>query len=97
MRGAGECTIARMTTNRTYKSGQSRDQASFLCPRQIEMSVFVPFRNVTVGWGRAAGGRGAPASRSARPAHDARTLEAAPVALPSGRRPARLVAPLSRL
>src|SRR6266436_1920766 len=32
MRGAGECTIARMTTNRTYKSGQSRDQASFLPP-----------------------------------------------------------------
>src|SRR6266478_9278888 len=31
------------------------------CPRQIEMSVFLPFRNVTVGWGRAAGGRGAPA------------------------------------
>jgi PIN domain-containing protein len=78
-------------------SGASGAAVKVACPRQIEMSVFLPFRNVTVGWGRAAGGRGAPASRSARPAHDARTLEAAPVALPSGRRPARLVAPLSRL
>jgi len=27
------------------------------CVHQIEMSLFLPFRNVTVGWGRAAGGR----------------------------------------
>ena len=32
MRGAGQCTIPRMTMNRTYKIGQSRDQASFLPP-----------------------------------------------------------------
>src|SRR4029077_14019645 len=33
VRDAGECTLPGMTTtNRTYKSGQSRDQASFLPP-----------------------------------------------------------------
>ena len=33
IRDTGECTIAGMTTtNRSYKSGQSRDQASFLPP-----------------------------------------------------------------
>jgi hypothetical protein len=33
--------------------------ASGSCVHQIEMSLFVPFRNVTVGWGRTAGERGA--------------------------------------
>jgi hypothetical protein len=28
-----------------------------ICVHQIEMSLFLPFRNVTVGWGRAAGVR----------------------------------------
>src|SRR5580700_196869 len=33
VRDAGKCTLPGMrTTNRTYKSGQSRDQASFLPP-----------------------------------------------------------------
>src|SRR5437773_1435820 len=32
VRDAGECTIRRMTTNRTYRSGQSGDQVSFLPP-----------------------------------------------------------------
>ena len=29
------------------------------CVHPIEMSLSLPFRNVTIGWGRAAGGRGA--------------------------------------
>jgi hypothetical protein len=32
---------------------------AIVCVYQIKMSQFLPFRNVTVGWGRAAGGRGA--------------------------------------
>jgi hypothetical protein len=43
-----------------------------LCVHQIQMSPSLPFTNATLdgGRGRAAGGRGAPAWRSARPATD---------------------------
>ena len=35
------------------------DYGYYGCVHQIEMSQFLPFRNVTFDWGRAAGGRGA--------------------------------------
>ena len=45
------------------------------CVHQIQMSLFLPFRNVTHRWlGRAAGGRGA--QRSA--AHDRRPIDRSP-------------------
>src|SRR5262249_29396143 len=67
------------------------------CVHHLEMSPFVPFRNVTVTVeNRAAGWRGAPAERSARSTPGVRGFETASGVFTERAWPARLVDKLSQ-
>src|SRR5580692_10752773 len=66
------------------------------CVHQIEMSPFLPFRNVTAVGGRAAGGRGAPGVAQHPTGARLSGARNRTTCLPSERELARLVERLSR-